>query len=343
MNLTVSSIIRMVNILLYVYVDDLLITGDNEKDVENVKVYLSQVFNKIKDLKNVEKYLGLKMTRIGNGQLILQQSEYIDSILREMESKNITIRIRNTPLPADFKPLVDNERGDQPSILDLLGKLRYLADRTRPDISFAASFLARFATNPTIHHINAILQTLGYIETTRNLGFYLGSPTNQIRLFAMSDSSFIRDDDSKGQLSYSLVLADDSGAFFTKSQKDKNVSISSFHSEINALVETVKMVVYYRGILQELNHPQFSPTIIDVDNQSVIMVSTTIRKDNRSMYLTNKTNFLREHVDNKIISLQYIETENNIADLGTKSSRVVPHNDLSAKLLMGIKSSESTI
>jgi hypothetical protein len=64
------------------------------------------------------------------------------------------------------------------------------------------------------------------------------------------------------------------------------------------------------------------------------MVSTTITKDNRSMYLTNKINFLREHVDSKIISLQYIETE---------SLRVVPHNDLSAKLLMGIKSSESTI
>jgi hypothetical protein len=292
----------------------------------------------------VEKYLGLKMTRIGNGQLVLQQSEYIDSILREMESKNITIKIRNTPLPADLKPLVDNERADQPSILDLLGKLRYLADRTRPDISFAASFLPRFATNPTIHHVHAILQTLGYIDKTRNLGLHIGSPTNQIRLFAMSASSFIiRDDDSKGQLSYSLFLADASGAFFTKSQKDKNVSISSFHSEINALVETVKMVVYYRGILQELNHPQLSSTIIYVDNQSVIMVSTTITKDNRSMYLTNKINFLREHVDNKIISLQYIETENNVADLGTKSLRVVPHNDLSAKLLMGINSSESTI
>jgi hypothetical protein len=74
------------------------------------------------------------------------------------------------------------------------------------------------------------------------------------------------------------------------------------------------------------------------------MVSTTITKDNRSMYLlTNKIIFLREHIDNKIISLQYIETENNVADLGTKSLRVVPHSDLSAKLLMGINSSESTI
>jgi hypothetical protein len=133
---------------------------------------------------------------------------------------------------------------------------------------------------------------LGYIDKTKDYGLHIGSPTNQITLFGMSDPSFIRDDDSKGQLSYSLFLADDAGAFFTKSQKDKSVSISSFHSEVNALVEAVKMVIYYRGVLEELKFPQKHPTIIYVDNQSVIMVANNITKDNRSMYLTNKINFL---------------------------------------------------
>jgi hypothetical protein len=119
---------------------------------------------------------------------------------------------------------------------------------------------------------------VGYLDKTRELGLLIGSPTKQINLFAMSDASFIRDDDSKGQLSYSLFLADDAGAFYTKSQKDKSVSISSFHSEINALVEAVKMIIYYRGILEELKYPQNHPTIIYVDNQSVIMVSNNVKR-----------------------------------------------------------------
>jgi hypothetical protein len=90
-------------------------------------------------------------------------------------------------------------------------------------------------------------------------------------------------------------------------------------------------------MLEELQFHQNEPTIIYVDNQSVIMVSTNITKDNRSMYLTNKINFLQEQINNNVISLQYIETENNIADIGTKSLSVVPHNLLSAKLLNGIK------
>jgi hypothetical protein len=154
----------------------------------------------------------------------------------------------------------------------------------------------------------------------------------------MSDASFIRDDDSRGQLSYSLFLSDDSGSFFTKSQKDKNVSISSFHSEINALVETVKIIIYYRGILAELKQFQNEPTVIFVDNQSVIMVSNNVTKDNRSMYLTNKINFIREQINNKVINLQYIETANNVADIGTKSLSPVQFNILSTRLLKGIES-----
>jgi hypothetical protein len=233
------------HVIICVYVDDLLIVGENKKEVENVKIYLSQTFNKIKDLKNVEKYLGLRMTRNNKHQLILQQTDYIESILNEYKNKNINIKIRNTPLPHDLRSLVEDNVGKQNSILDLLGKLRYLVDRTRPDISFAASFLARFAITPTERHVKAIHQTLGYVDKTKNEGFFIGSPTGLIRLFAMSDASFIRDDDSKGHLSYSLFLAEDAGSFYTKSQKDKNVSISSFHSEINALVETIKMIIYY--------------------------------------------------------------------------------------------------
>jgi hypothetical protein len=323
-------------IIVCVYVDDLLITGNNREYVEDVKIYLSQAFNKIKDLKNVEKYLGLKMIRNGNGQLILNQNEYIESILKEFQNKEIKIKIRNTPLPHNLKPLVEIESGDQPNILeDLLGKLRYLADRTRPDIAFVASFIARFAINPTVEHTQAIFQTIGYLDKTRELGLLIGSLTKQINLFAMSDTSFIRDDNSKGQLSYSIIfLADDAGAFYTKSQKDKSAtSISSFHSEINAPVEAVKMIIYYRGILEELKYTQNHPTVIYADNQNVIMVSNNIMKDNRSMYLTNKINFLREQIDNRIISLQYIESEKNVADLGTKSLRTIPHNELTAKLL----------
>jgi hypothetical protein len=317
-------------------VDDLLIVSKTEKCTSNIKQYLAEIFRKIKDLKELEKYLGLRIQK-KEKQIILIQSEYVDSILKEYkDTKNEEIQPRNTPLPKDLNPLVNEENGREKSIFDIIGKIRFLADRTRPDLAFAASFLARFAMKPAKVHVNAVQHVLGYILQTRDYGMVIGSDNGEIELFAMCDASFVRGDDSKGQLSYSLFLSRDSGAFFNNSQKDKSVSISSFHAEINALVEATKMIIYYREILEELGFKQEDATTIFVDNESVINIANSIYKDNKSMYLTNKINFIREKVNEKIIQVQYIKREKNIADIGTKSLNRQQNYLLTMQLLNGI-------
>jgi hypothetical protein len=183
---------------------------------------------------------------------------------------------------------------------------------------------------------------IGYLQQTKELCLNIGSPSKQILLFAMSDASFIRGGDSKSQLSFSLFLATDSGTFYTKSQKDKSVSsLSSFHSEINALVEAIKMLLYYRDLLNELGYPQSEPTLIYSDNMSVIQVSETLSKDNRSIYLINKINFVREQIFDKRVQLQYINTNDNVTDIGTKSLDKIQHRFLTLKLLNGITYTET--
>ena len=316
------------------YVDDILIMGPDKNKVEGVKKYLAEKFNKIKDLKTVEKYLGLKVQREGK-QVILSQADYVEDIIMEF-SKIRTIRPRNTPIQKDLNSLVDATGENQNSILDILGKIRYLADRTRHDLSFAASFLARFAIEPKKEHVDAIYQTLGYLLKTKDMNLRIGSSYGEIKLFGMSDASYIRSGDSKSQLAYCLLISRDSGAFVAKSQKDKSVSISSFHAEVNALIECVKSILYYRDFLEEINFKQMEPTVIYVDNESVIGIATSIAKDNKSIYLTNKINFIREQINDKKIVLEYINTHENVADLGTKSLDIDSHNRLACKVQGGI-------
>jgi hypothetical protein len=275
-------------IIVCIYVDDLLITGSNANKVEATKAYLAKTFHKIKDLQTVQKYLGLKMNRTANGQIQLSQSDYIEDIVTELKKQNVNIINKDTPLPKDIESLILSEGEKYPSMLDIIGKIRFLADRTRPDIAFVSSFLARFGTSPTKEQFNASNRVIGYLQNTKDLCLNIGSPSKQILLFAMSDASFVRGGDSKSQLSYSLFLSTDSGTFYTRSQKDKSVSLSSFHSEVNALVEAIKMILYYRDLLNELGYPQREPTLIYSDNiMSVIQVSETLNKDNRSIYLIN--------------------------------------------------------
>jgi hypothetical protein len=67
---------------------------------------------------------------------------------------------KETPLPKDIESLAAIEKGDAKSILDIIGKKRFLADRTRPDIAFTSSFLARFGSQQADVHVKAAMRSV---------------------------------------------------------------------------------------------------------------------------------------------------------------------------------------
>jgi hypothetical protein len=173
-------------VIISVYVDDRLITGPNKDTVEGaVKNKLGETSRKIKDLEDVKKYLGLKKVDRRYRQILLNQTEYIEEIVEQF-GKEKKIRPRNTPLPRDLVCLcaeaeAENGKIQQP-IQDILGKIRYLADRNRPDLIFATCFIARFAALPKEAHVDAVYKTVGYLEKTKNLNLHVGSASGQIEL-----------------------------------------------------------------------------------------------------------------------------------------------------------------
>jgi hypothetical protein len=97
------------------------------------------------------------------------------------------------------------------------------------------------------------------------------------------------------------------------------------------------MILYYQDLLEEFGFKQSDPTLIYSDNMmSVIQVSESLNKDNRSICLINKINVIREKIQEKSIQIQYIRSEDNVADIGTKSLQVERHRKLTLKLLGGI-------
>jgi hypothetical protein len=70
-------------LIVCVYVDDLLITGSSQECIDHFKKFLASNFEKIKDLNDLPRYLGLQMERLQNGQITLSQSDYIRDIIKE--------------------------------------------------------------------------------------------------------------------------------------------------------------------------------------------------------------------------------------------------------------------
>ena len=90
---------------------------------------------------------------------------------------------------------------------------------------------------------------------------------------------------------------------------------------------------YFRGLLTDLGLPQDEPTVLHVDNQGAIALATDRRSCNRSRHVDRRYFKVRELVALGEISVQYIASADNPADLLTKPLPAKDHLRHSATLM----------
>ena len=133
-------------VILCLYVDDILIFGSSLKVIKEVNKFLSNNFE-MKDLREADVILNIKLLREGDGGVTLLQSHYVEKVLSRFGFSDCA------PAPTPYDPSVllrKNRRiaKDQLRYSQIIGSLMYLASATRPDISFAMYKLSRFVSNP---------------------------------------------------------------------------------------------------------------------------------------------------------------------------------------------------
>lgn len=65
--------------MIYIYVDDIVIMGNNAREIVALKTYLSKTFH-LKDLGHLSYFLGLQFSRSSNG-FFLDQKKYAGEII----------------------------------------------------------------------------------------------------------------------------------------------------------------------------------------------------------------------------------------------------------------------
>jgi len=154
-------------IFLVVYVDDIVITGNNEEIISILKTKLDTLF-KLKDLGNLQYFLGIEVSHSEQG-IYLSQRKYIMDIL----SANglLGSKPSSVPLQKGIDWRIENSRLlEDPFIYRrLIGQLMYL-NMTRPDISFAAKTLSQFMDKPRQTHLQAVFKLLRYLKSNPGQG-----------------------------------------------------------------------------------------------------------------------------------------------------------------------------
>ncbi|XP_075108852.1 uncharacterized protein LOC142180699 [Nicotiana tabacum] len=171
-------------IVVLIYVDDMLITGDNLELIQDTKAALQKSF-KIKDLGELKYILGIEFARSENG-ISVHQRKYALELIYELGLS--AAKPIGTPMDSNSKLITkeydehlstvsitkDEVISDIGSYQRLIGKLLYLTV-TRPDIAFSVQNLSQFLQQPKRSHMKAAHRIVKYIKNEPGLGVLLSN------------------------------------------------------------------------------------------------------------------------------------------------------------------------
>ncbi|XP_050918651.1 uncharacterized mitochondrial protein AtMg00810-like [Lathyrus oleraceus] len=151
----------------WVYVDDIVIPGDDIKGIQRLKTHLFKNFQ-TKDLGPLRYFLGIEVSQSSSG-IAINQHNYALDILTEtsvLDCRPIDIPMDPNAklLPGQGELLKDSRR-----YRCLVGRLNYLTI-TRPNITFAVRIVSQFLNAPCDTHWNAVIWILRYIKNAPGRG-----------------------------------------------------------------------------------------------------------------------------------------------------------------------------
>ncbi|KAK9025003.1 hypothetical protein V6N11_064904 [Hibiscus sabdariffa] len=249
---------------LVLYVDDILIIGNDLPTLQSIKTWLSSCFS-MKDLGEAAYILGVKIYRDRSRRLLgLSQSTYIDKVLKRFsmeESKRGFLPMRHgISLLKEMCPSTpeERERMSQIPYASAIGSIMYAMICTRPDLSYALSMTSRYQANPGEGHWTAVKNILKYLRRTKDIFLVYGGE-EELRIKGYTDASFQTDkDDSRSQSGFVFCL--NGGAVSWKSSKQETVADSTTKAEYVSASEATKEDVWIKEFISEL---RVVPGILD--------------------------------------------------------------------------------
>jgi hypothetical protein len=333
-------------VICVVYVDDCLFFSPKQEHIDSTIKSLQQELTLTIEGNDISKYLGINYTRDGN-RFIMKQEGLTRKVIELVGLKNC----KPDSTPASEVPLIDSS--DSPSFSEpwsyasVIGMLMYLANNTRPDITFAVHQVARFTHNPKEIHGKAVKRIVRYLSGTHDQGLiFTADYNNGLEMYCDADFAGLwKAEDSQNPNSVrsrtGFVIKLYGCPLLWTSRLQTEIAASTLEAEYIALSSGMRELLPIRGLYQSLtSHMNFKDSKCSVkctvfeDNQGAMTLATAPKITPRTKHIGVKYHFFREHIRNGDIELKYVPTAEQQADILTKGLLAVKFQTL-RKLLCG--------
>ena len=301
-------------LILAVHVDDMAVAG-TRVEVNKLLVTPNKDFE-TNDLGELSFFTGCTITQGTEKALTsISQKTFIETRTRRFDVTT------TSPYPAspcaNLGARVEGESGGTWPYKEAVGGLMWLVVTSRPDITNDVRAVSRHSNSPAERHWKAVLRVIRYLLGTKDLSltFEWGSGL-EIKVFAdVNDAE--KAGDRRSVSGVAVTVGKFSVSWFSSTQKI--VTLSTTEAEYVALGDGVKEALLVKGVLSFII-PSISENYIKVfvDNDGAISLANNPLSSARTKHIDVRFHFFRELTRSKTISVEYVPTKEQRADILTK-------------------------
>ena len=261
-----------------------------------------------------------------------------------------------TPMTSDFIPELDgsNElsQEDLTFYQELIGILRWATELGRADILHEVSILSQYQACPREGHLKELLHIFGYLKKRPKLSVYMDPslpnidysdfktnpadfkeyyrdayepmPSNMpkarglyVTITAFVDASFAQNKKTRKSHTGFIIFVNRAPIMWF-SKRQATVETSTFSAEYMAMKSCVSAIEALRFKLRMFGVPIDGPAYIYCDNESVVNNSSKVESTLNKKHNSVAYHYVRNAVAASIITVAWINRDDNLADAFTK-------------------------
>ncbi|GJV30641.1 retrovirus-related pol polyprotein from transposon TNT 1-94 [Tanacetum coccineum] len=300
-------------LLVQIYVDDIIFAASTPELCDLFSKIMCSKF-KMSMMGKISFFLGLQISQSPRG-IFINQSKYALESLKKYGFDSCDPV--DTPMVEKSKLDEDKEgKAVDPShYRGMIGTLLYLT-ASRPDLQFAICMCARYQARPTEKHLNAVKRIFRYLKGTVHRGLWYPKDSS-IALTTFADADHAGCQDTRRSTSGSMQLLGDRLVSWS-SKRQKSAAISSTKAEYIALSGCCAQILWMRSQLTDYGFG-FNKIPMYCDNKSAIALCCNNVQHSRSKHIDIRFYFIKEHVENGVIELYFVNMKYQLVDIFTKA------------------------